>query len=75
MKSKIVKSEKCQSDIDTLMRDKEETDNLKTYSDLQQNLEEIDIRVKELKEENFYLDICKNLLHDTGIKSKSRIFL
>jgi len=23
-----------------------------------------------LKQENFYLDICKNLLHDTGIKSK-----
>ena len=64
-------AEKCQSDIDTLMRDKEETDNLKEHiQDLQQNLEEIDIRVKELKEENFYLDICKNLLHDTGIKSK-----
>ena len=64
-------AEKCQSDIDTLMRDKEETDNLKGHiQELQQNLEEIDIRVKELKEENFYLDICKNLLHDTGIKSK-----
>ena len=64
-------AEKCQSDIDTLMRDKEETDNLKEHiQELQQNLEEIDIRVKELKEENFYLDICKNLLHDTGIKSK-----
>ena len=64
-------AEKCQSDIDTLMRDKEETDSLKEHiQELQQNLEEIDIRVKELKEENFYLDICKNLLHDTGIKSK-----
>ena len=64
-------AEKCQSDIDTLVRDKEETDNLKEHiQELQQNLEEIDIRVKELKEENFYLDICKNLLHDTGIKSK-----
>ena len=64
-------AEKCQSDIDTLMRDKKETDNLKEHiQELQQNLEEIDIRVKELKEENFYLDICKNLLHDTGIKSK-----
>ena len=34
------------------------------------NLQEVDFRLKELKEENFYLDICKNLLHDTGIKSK-----
>ena len=30
----------------------------------------MDDQIKELKQENFYLDICKNLLHDTGIKSK-----
>jgi len=26
--------------------------------------------MRALKQENFYLDICKSLLHDTGIKSK-----
>ena len=63
--------EKCQKDIDLLMKDKEESDNLREHiQGLQTNLEEIDLRMKELKEENFYLDICKNLLHDTGIKSK-----
>ena len=64
-------AEKCQKDLDELITDKEQTDELrKQIEGLQENLQEIDFRMKELKEENFYLDICKNLLHDTGIKSK-----
>ena len=62
---------KCQSYLDELTKDKEETDEKrKRIEDLQENLNEVNLRMTELKEENFYLDICKNLLHDTGIKSK-----
>ncbi len=64
-------ADKSQKDLDELSKDKEHTDELrKQIEGLQENLQEIDFRTKELKEENFYLDICKNLLHDTGIKSK-----
>ena len=62
---------KCQDYLDQLTKDKEQTDEQKKQIEgLKENIEEIDLRTKELKEENFYLDICKNLLHDTGIKSK-----
>jgi len=62
---------KCQKDLNQLTKDKEETDEKrKRIEDLQINLDEVNLRMTELKEENFYLDICKNLLHDTGIKSK-----
>ena len=64
-------AEKCQKDLDQLSKDKKETDEIRSHIEaLKTNIQEIDIRMKELKEENFYLDICKNLLHDTGIKSK-----
>ena len=63
--------EKCQKDLDLLSEERENIGKLKQSIDgLKENLEEVDIRNKELKEDNFYLDICKNLLHDTGIKSK-----
>ena len=64
-------AEKCQKDLDELIKDKEQTDELrKQIEGLQEYLQEVDFRMRELKEDNFYLDICKNLLHDTGIKSK-----
>ena len=64
-------AQKCQKDLDQLTKDKEQTDEQKERIEgLRINLQEIDLRMSELKEENFYLDICKNLLHDTGIKSK-----
>ena len=64
-------AQKCQKDLDQLTKDKEQTDEQKERIEgLRVNLQEIDLRMSELKEENFYLDICKNLLHDTGIKSK-----
>ena len=64
-------AKKCQNDLDQLTKDKEQTDEQKERIEgLKVNLQEIDLRMSELKEENFYLDICKNLLHDTGIKSK-----
>jgi len=64
-------AEKCQKDLDLVSSDRENIGALKeSINSLKTNLEEIDIRNKELKEDLFYLDICKNLLHDTGIKSK-----
>ena len=63
--------EKCKKDLELLVKDKEQIDELKTgIEGLGASLEEVGLRMRELKEDNFYLDICKNLLHDTGIKSK-----
>ena len=71
VKALVSMIEKCQKDLDQLTKDKEQTDELKEHIEgLKQNLKEVDERTKELKEDIFYLDICKNLLHDTGIKSK-----
>ena len=63
--------EKCQKDLDQLSNERENIGALKERIEgLKLNLQEVDDRTKELKEDIFYLDICKNLLHDTGIKSK-----
>ena len=63
--------ERCQSDLDILNEEKDKTDKVKEQiAELEVKLKETDDRIKELKQENFYLEICKNLLHDTGIKSK-----
>ena len=63
--------ERCQNDLDTLNVEKDKTDKVKEQiAELEVKLKETDDRIKELKQENFYLEICKNLLHDTGIKSK-----
>jgi DNA repair exonuclease SbcCD ATPase subunit len=63
--------EKCRKDLELLNNDKKQIDELKDgIKKLTLNIEEIYIRMRELKEDIFYLDICKNLLHDTGIKSK-----
>ena len=67
--SKLI--QKCIDDMEELEEGREEQDSMKKrIEDMNTNLQEVDFRLKELKEENFYLDICKNLLHDTGIKSK-----
>ena len=47
-----------------------EQDSMKKRIEDEYKSSRVDFTKKELKEENFYLDICKNLLHDTGIKSK-----
>ena len=71
IKALVSMIEKCQKDLDLLSSERENIGALKERIEgLKENLVEIDIRNKELKEDNFYLDICKNLLHDTGIKSK-----
>ena len=63
--------ERCQNDLNTLNEEKDKTDELKKQiTELEVKIQEADAQMKELKQENFYLDICKNLLHDTGIKSK-----
>ena len=63
--------ERCQNDLDTLNEEKDKTDKIKKeIAELNTKIKDIDDKIKELKQENFYLDICKNLLHDTGIKSK-----
>ena len=63
--------ERCQNDLNTLNEEKDKTDKVKKQiAELEVKLKETDDRIKDLKQENFYLDICKNLLHDTGIKSK-----
>ena len=63
--------ERCQNDLNTLNEEKDKTDKMKKeIAELEAKIKETDNKIKELKQENFYLDICKNLLHDTGIKSK-----
>ena len=63
--------ERCQNDLNTLNEEKDKTDKIKEQIvELAVKIQKTDDRIKELKQENFYLDICKNLLHDTGIKSK-----
>jgi len=63
--------ERCQNDLNTLNEEKGKTDKVKEQiAELEIKIQKTDDRIKELKQENFYLDICKNLLHDTGIKSK-----
>ena len=63
--------ERCQNDLNTLNEEKDKTDKIKEQiAELIVKIQKTDDRIKELKQENFYLDICKNLLHDTGIKSK-----
>ena len=63
--------ERCQNDLNTLNEEKGKTDKIKEQiAELVVKIQKTDVRVKDLKQENFYLDICKNLLHDTGIKSK-----
>jgi len=63
--------ERCQNDLNTLNEEKDKTDKIKEQiAELAIKIKKTDDRIKELKQENFYLDICKNLLHDTGIKSK-----
>jgi DNA repair exonuclease SbcCD ATPase subunit len=63
--------ERCQNDLNALNEEKGKTDKVKEQiAELEVKIQETDDRIKELKQENFYLEICKNLLHDTGIKSK-----
>ena len=63
--------ERCQNDLDKLNDEKGKTDKIKEeIAELDAKITDVDDQIKELKQENFYLDICKNLLHDTGIKSK-----
>ena len=71
MKSITGLLERCQNDLNTLNEEKDKTDQLKKQiEELNTKIQEVDVRMKDLKQENFYLDICKSLLHDTGIKSK-----
>jgi DNA repair exonuclease SbcCD ATPase subunit len=71
MKSITGLLERCQNDLNTLNEEKDKTDKVKEQiAELAVKIQKTDDRIKELKQENFYLDICKNLLHDTGIKSK-----
>ena len=71
MKSITGLLERCQNDLNTLNEEKGKTDKVKEQiAELEIKIQETDDKIKELKQENFYLDICKNLLHDTGIKSK-----
>ena len=71
MKSITGLLERCQNDLNTLNEEKGKTDKVKEQiAELEVKIQETDDKIKELKQENFYLDICKNLLHDTGIKSK-----
>jgi DNA repair exonuclease SbcCD ATPase subunit len=63
--------ERCQNDLNTLNEEKDKTNELKKQiEELNTKIQEVDVQMKDLKQENFYLDICKSLLHDTGIKSK-----
>ena len=63
--------ERCQNDLNTLNEEKDKTNELKKQiEELNTKIQEVDVQIKDLKQENFYLDICKSLLHDTGIKSK-----
>ena len=63
--------ERCQNDLNTLNEEKDKTNELKRHiEELNTKIQEIDVQMRALKQENFYLDICKSLLHDTGIKSK-----
>ena len=63
--------ERCQNDLNSLNEEKDKTDKIKKeIAELETKIKETDDNIKKLKQENFYLDICKNLLHDTGIKSK-----
>jgi len=63
--------ERCQNDLNILNEEKGRTNKVKEQiTELEIKIKETDDRMKELKQENFYLEICKNLLHDTGIKSK-----
>jgi len=63
--------ERCQNDLNTLNEEKGKTDKIKEQiAELAVKIQKTNDQIKELKQENFYLDICKNLLHDTGIKSK-----
>jgi len=71
MKSITGLLERCQNDLNALNEEKGKTDKVKEQiAELEVKIQETDDRIKELKQENFYLEICKNLLHDTGIKSK-----
>ena len=57
--------------MNTLNEEKGKTDKIKEQiAELAVKIQKTNDQIKELKQENFYLDICKNLLHDTGIKSK-----
>ena len=63
--------ERCRGDLKVLTDDKHQTDTLKDRIEiLNEKIKTTEAAASELKEEHFYLDICKNLLHDTGIKSK-----
>jgi DNA repair exonuclease SbcCD ATPase subunit len=63
--------ERCRRDLKVLTDDKHQTDTLKEkIESLKGKIKHTESAATKLKEENFYLDICKNLLHDTGIKSK-----
>jgi DNA repair exonuclease SbcCD ATPase subunit len=63
--------ERCQNDLNILNEEKDKTNELKRHIEkLNTKIQEVDVQIKDLKQENFYLDICKSLLHDTGIKSK-----
>jgi DNA repair exonuclease SbcCD ATPase subunit len=71
MKSITGLLERCQNDLNILNEERGKTDKVKEQiAELTVKIQKTDDRIKELKQENFYLDICKNLLHDTGIKSK-----
>jgi len=63
--------ERCQNDLNILNEEKDKTNELKRHiEELNTKIQEVDVQIKDLKQENFYLDVCKSLLHDTGIKSK-----
>ena len=67
MKSITGLLERCQNDLNTLNEEKGKTDKIKEQiAELEVKLKETDDKIKELKQENFYLDICKNLLPTGG---------
>ena len=59
--SKLI--QKCIDEMEELEEAKEEQDSMKKrIEEMNTNLQEVDFRLKELKEENFYLDICKKFI-------------
>ena len=62
MKSITGLLERCQNDLNILNEEKGKTDKVKEQiAELEIKIQKTDDRIKELKQENFYLDICKNL--------------
>ena len=73
-RSTIIQLEKFNSTLEAeikQIKDKEiAEEDVKKLDKLQEKLYSLDLTSKKLKEELFYYDVAKNLLQDTGIKTK-----